>query len=66
MLYNDLTEIYHRESVVYFEEEHMRKKSQEYYTKLKTAILNNKDNIGQIIKQTMQESLDIWQRVNKI
>ncbi len=33
MLYNDLTEIYHRESTVYYEEDHTRKKSQEYYKK---------------------------------
>ena len=66
MLYNDLTEIYHKKSVIYFEEEHMRKKSLEYYSKLKNAILNNKDDIGQIVKQTMQESLEIWQRVNEI
>ncbi|RLD61644.1 MAG: GntR family transcriptional regulator [Bacteroidetes bacterium] len=64
MLYNDLTEIYHRESTVYYEEDHTRKKSQEYYKKLKDAIQNNKSDIKQVIKQTMQESLDIWERVN--
>ena len=66
MLYNDLTEIYYRESAIYFEEDYMRKKSQEYYSKLKDAIQNNKSNIKQIIKQTMQQSLELWERVNEV
>jgi len=66
MLYNDLTEIYHKERVVYFDKKQTRKKTFEYYTRLKNAILQNENNIKQIIKQTMQESLEIWERVNEI
>lgn len=66
MLYNDLTEIYQKEGAIYFEREYTRKKSMEYYKKLTNAILHNENNIIQIVKHTMQESLEIWEKVSEI
>lgn len=64
MLYNDLSEIYQKESAFYFNNEQTTKKSLTYYIKLKNAILNKEDNIRGIIKQSMQESFTIWKRIN--
>lgn len=64
MLYNDLADIYHKESAVYFDNEQTRKKSLAYYLALKDAVLKNKKDIKDLIKQSMQESFMIWERMN--
>lgn len=64
MLYNDLTEIYFEESTVYFSNKQTRKKSLEYYKRLKNGILHNEKDIRKIVKQTMQESMKIWEKIN--
>ena len=65
MLYNDLAEIYNKESSVYFDNEQTKTKSTAYYLKLKKMIENNDTGIKKIIRETMQNSLDIWERINK-
>ena len=66
MLYNDLTEIYNKQGAVYFSKKQTKEKSLEYYTRLKKAIINDENDVKNIIKQTMQESLEIWERINKL
>lgn len=66
MLYNDLTEIYLRECAVYFSDTQIKKKSLEYYGRLKNAIQHSTVDVKIIVKQTMQESLEIWKRINKL
>ncbi len=61
MLFNDLTEIYHKERSDYFNEEQTKQKSLEYYSKLKNAILHNTNDIKQIVRHTMQEAMRIWE-----
>ena len=65
MLYNDLTEIYYKEGTVYFTNNQSRKESFDYYQRLKNAILKNEKDISKIVKQTMQESMKIWERINQ-
>jgi len=65
MLYNDLTEIYLKECAVYFINKQIKKKSLDYYSRLKDVILVGEGNIKEIVKQTMQESLEIWERINQ-
>ena len=63
MLYNDLTNIYHKQSALYFKDAHTKKKSNKYYDLLKTNLLENKD-ITLIVKRSMEESYDIWRRIS--
>jgi GntR family transcriptional regulator, negative regulator for fad regulon and positive regulator of fabA len=65
MIYNDLSEIYYKESTVYFSDKQTRKKSLDYYKRLKNGILHNEKDITKIVKQTMQESMKIWERLNQ-
>jgi len=65
MLYNDLTEIYLKECAVYFIDKQIKKRSLNYYSKLKDAIINGENDIKEIVKQTMQDSLEIWERLNQ-
>jgi len=65
MLFNDLTEIYYKEAAVYYSNKQTKKKSLDYYIRLKNAILHSENDIREIIKQTMQESLEIWERINQ-
>ncbi len=64
MLYNDLTEIYHKKGEMFFADKQIKSKSIDYYKKLKEAIEKNSKDIVSIIEQTMQNSLEIWERVN--
>ena len=63
MLYNDLTEIYHNESLLYFNNIQAKKISVIFYENLKRAILDKKD-VKSIVKQTMLESKEIWEKQN--
>ncbi len=65
MLYNDLTEIYHKEGAAYFSSTQIKNKSLDYYKKLKDTILHNKNEVNNVVKQTMQTSLEIWERINQ-
>ncbi len=64
MFYNDLSELYHKEGEVYFKNEEIKKKSLDYYERLKKGILQSENEIKNIIKQTMQESLEMWKKMN--
>ncbi len=66
MLYNDLTEIYNKQGAVYFSKKQTKEKSLEYYAMLKNAIVNGENDVKNIIKKTMQESLELWERINKL
>ncbi len=66
MLFNDLTDVYHNERVTYFYDKQTKQKSIEYFTTLKDAILNKTNNIEQIVKYTMVESLKIWESENSV
>lgn len=61
MLYNDLAGIYSIESTKYFENEDTKKASLFYYKELKKAIMKNQ-NIQNVVKLAMQESLKIWKK----
>jgi GntR family transcriptional regulator, negative regulator for fad regulon and positive regulator of fabA len=65
MIYNDLTEVYRKERVAYFDNTLTKKKSYEYYDALKNAILKDENSIKTIVKHTMEESLAIWENTNK-
>ncbi len=65
MLYNDLTEIYHKEGAIFFSNIQTKKKSLDYYQRLKNAIPKGENDIREIVRQTMQESLEIWERINQ-
>ncbi len=62
MVYNDLSELYHSQGVLYFDNEETKTKSLQYYTALKNAIQNNTEKVKAIVKFTMQESLKIWKK----
>jgi len=64
MLYNDLTNIYHKESSSYFKDPHTKKKTLQYYNSLKNSILSNSDS-SKIIKTSMEDSYGIWKRTNQ-
>ncbi|NOR88468.1 MAG: GntR family transcriptional regulator [Bacteroidales bacterium] len=64
MLYNDLTEIYHKEGAIYFSNNQIKRKTLDYYIRLKTAILHHDHEIKYIIKQIMQDSLKTWENIN--
>jgi len=63
MLYNDLSNIYHKQGSIYFKDTLTKEKSVKYYNLLKTNIIDNND-ISTIVKNSMSESLDIWLRNN--
>ena len=63
MFYNDLSELYHKEGEIYFSNVEIKKKSLDYYERLKEAI--RKNEIKNIVKQTMQESLEMWEKMNQ-
>ncbi len=65
MLFNDLAEIYHKESSLYFSDQKTKELSLAYYLKLKNSILNNKMKIKKNVKQMMLISLKIWESKNK-
>ena len=65
MLYNDITEIYHKEGAIFFSNIQTKKKSLDYYRRLKNAILNGEDDVKGVVKQTMLESLEIWEKINQ-
>ncbi len=62
MLYNDLTNIYHKQSALYFNDIHTKRKSIKYYKLLKSKLNDNKD-ISMVVKGIMEESYDIWRRI---
>ncbi|MCK5845878.1 MAG: GntR family transcriptional regulator [Bacteroidales bacterium] len=64
MLYNDLSSIYYKESTLYFNDLHTKKKSSQYYKYLLDSIISNKD-IGNIVELSMIESYNIWKRINQ-
>ena len=65
MLYNDMSEIYHRESSVYFANKKTKELSLAFYSNLKNSIINDKKKIKEIIQQIMQTSLIIWEKEHK-
>ena len=65
MLYNDLAEIYFKESSLYFNNDKTKKLSLAYYDKLKNSIMNDKMKIKKTIKQIMMISLKVWESENK-
>ena len=65
MLYNDLAEIYFKESSLYFNNDKTKKLSLAYYDKLKNSIMNDKMKIKKTIKQIMMISLKLWESENK-
>ena len=65
MLYNDLAEIYFKESSLYFNNDKTKKLSLAYYDKLKNSIINDKMKIKKTIKQIMMISLKVWESENK-
>ncbi len=60
MLYNNLSELYQKHCLVYFEDEEIKRKSLGYYSGLKQAIINKEETVATIIKYAMQESADMW------
>ena len=64
MLYNDLTNIYHKQSALYFNDNNTKLKSIKYYSILKEYLLENKD-ITEIVKVSMIESYEIWRRLKE-
>ena len=65
MLYNDLTNIYKKQSSLYFKDSNTKEKSLKYYELLKTSIIDNKD-ISSIVRDSMSESFNIWQNIHSI
>ena len=66
MLYNDLTEIYFSKSEEYFSNEIIKNKSLTYYNSLQNAIESKDGKVEDLVRKTMQESLDIWMNFNMI
>ncbi len=60
MLYNDLSELYHKHCLKYFDNELTKTTSFKYYKDLKYAITNSQENITAIIKNAMQEGSTLW------
>ncbi len=65
MLYNDLSELYHKHCLKYFDNELTKTTSFKYYKDLKYAITNSKENITAIIKNAMQEGSTLWSKVQE-
>jgi DNA-binding FadR family transcriptional regulator len=62
MLYNDLTELYHKQGSNYFDKIKTRRKSIKYYKELSRAITNKSEDIKTIVKHAMHESLANWHK----
>jgi GntR family negative regulator for fad regulon and positive regulator of fabA len=60
MLYNDLTELYHKQGSNYFDNIQTRRKSLKYYKELTKAINNKSEDIKTIVKHAMHVSLANW------
>ena len=60
MLYNDLSDLYHKNCLVYFENQLARSSSFKYYKDLKQALLKDVKSAKSIIKTTMIESSALW------
>jgi len=65
MLYNDLTNIYHKQGSLYFNNSSTKEKSLKYYDKLRKSIIEKKD-ISSIVKDSMTESLNIWIKIQSV
>jgi len=65
MLYNDLTELYHKQGSNYFNKIQTRQKSLSYYKELSKAIHSKSENIKAIVEHAMLESLLNWYLENK-
>ncbi len=60
MLYNDLSKLYHKHCLIYFEKEEAKTMSLKYYNSLNQATKSNKESVKEIIKSAMEESAKLW------
>ena len=64
MLYNDLTDIYQKESLLYFDNKEAREASATFYRNLEKAMLNDKTTIVDIVRKAMLKSIKIWEKLS--
>ena len=66
MLFNDIAEIYNKESKFYFKKKRNKELSLAYYNKLKRSILGDRTKIRKYVKQVMLITLKLWEKDNNI
>ena len=64
LILNDFSEIYQRLGIFYFRYQKARKSSEQFYIALRKDIENRGQNTATIVRNVMQESLQIWQEMN--
>lgn len=60
MIYNDLSKLYHKHCLVYFDNDLAKSMSISYYNTLKQAIIEDTESTKLIIQKTMVESAALW------
>lgn len=60
MIYNDLSKLYHKHCLVYFDNDLAKSMSINYYNALKKAIIEDTESTKLIIQKTMEESAALW------
>jgi GntR family transcriptional regulator, negative regulator for fad regulon and positive regulator of fabA len=63
LMLNDYTDMFHRLGRQYFSYPYSREASLQYYRDLTDAIRAESDNIREIVETVMQNSLDIWVKI---
>jgi GntR family negative regulator for fad regulon and positive regulator of fabA len=65
LLLNDFESIFKDLAFIYFSRKSSRRDSKKYYQELKGAMAREVDNVEQVVRATMEKSIEIWKKTKR-